>query len=52
MKLKIIQIPVSRNRIESENFGFFLENSVTWVVKYEKLNFRKSQGIYYISFEN
>ena len=40
--------------LESENFRFPFskKNSVTWVVKYEKLNFRKSQGIYQISFEN
>ena len=40
--------------LESENFRFPFskKNSVTWVVKYEKLNFRKSKGIYEISFEN
>ena len=40
--------------LESENyrFPFSKKNRVTWVVKYEKLNFRKSQGIYQISFEN
>ena len=29
--------------LESDNsrIPFFLENSVTWIVKYEKLNFRK-----------
>ena len=39
--------------LESENlrFPFCKKNSVTWVVKYEKLNFRK-RGIYWISFEN
>ena len=33
--------------LESENFRFPFskKNSVTWVVKYEKLNFRKSYGI-------
>ena len=40
--------------LESENFRspFSKKNSVRWVVKYGKLNFRKSQGIYQISFEN
>ena len=39
---------------ESENFGlpFFTKNNLTWRVKCEKLNFRKSQGIYQISLEN
>ena len=34
--------------LESENFRFPFskKNSVTWVVKSEKLNFRKSKGIY------
>ena len=34
--------------LESENFRFpfSTKNSVTWVVEYEKLNFRKSWGIY------
>ena len=43
-----------RHIFESENFRFFVftKNSLTWVVKYEKLHFRKSQGIYQISFEN
>ena len=42
--------------LESENFRFPFhfskKNCVTWVIKYEKLNFRKSQRIYQISFEN
>ena len=40
--------------LESENFrfSFSTKTSVNWLVKYEKLNFRKSQGIYQISFEN
>ena len=34
--------------LESENFRFPFskKNGVTWIVKYEKLNFGKSQGIY------
>ena len=39
---------------ESENFRlpFFTKNSLPWGVKCEKLNFRKSQGIYWMIFEN
>ena len=39
---------------ESENFSFpfFNEKRLTWGVNCEKLNFRKSNGIYYITFEN
>ena len=39
---------------ESENFRFpfSTKNRLTWGLKCEKLNFRKSQGIYQISDEN
>ena len=30
---------------ESKNLGFTAKNSLSWGVKYEKLNFRKSYGI-------
>ena len=42
----------SHLRIRKFRFPFSKKNSVSWVVKYEKLNFRKAQGIYKISFEN
>ena len=43
-----------RRILESENlrFPFSAKNNVNWVVKHEELKFRKSQGIYKISFEN
>ena len=37
---------------ENFRFPFSTKNSLTWGVKQEKLNFRKSQGIYQISFKN
>ena len=36
----------------SVGFLFSAKNSPTWVMKCEKLNIRKSQVIYRISFEN
>ena len=36
---------------ENFRFPFSTKNSLTWGVKQEKLNFRKSQGIYQISFK-
>ena len=37
---------------EHFRFPFSTKNNLTWGVKWEKWNFRKSEGIYYISFEN
>ena len=48
------KIPKRFRIFGSENFRipFSTKNSVTWGVKWKKLNFRKSWGIYWISFEN
>ena len=49
-----ILIPLSIAFLNPKILGFLFttKNSLTWGVKYEKLNFRKSQGIIKINFEN
>ena len=56
MKVSIFLIPLSikclNPKILSFFFFFFSKYNLNWGVKCEKLNFRKSWGIYLISFEN
>ena len=51
---QFLLIPLSITFLNPKILGFLFstKNSLTWGLKCEKLNFRKSQGIYQISFEN
>ena len=53
-KKKNFLIPLSITFFNPKILGFLFptKNSLTWDAKCEKSNFRKSQGIYQISFEN
>ena len=50
----IFLIPLSITFLNPKILGFFFssKNSLTLGAKCEKLNFRRSQGIHYMSFEN
>ena len=50
----IFLIPLSITFLNPRILGFLFwtKNSLTWTVKCEKFNFRKSWGIYYIIFKN
>ena len=54
MKVSIFLIPLSIKCLNPKLLGFlfFSRYNFNWGVKCEKLNFRKSWGIYLISFEN
>ena len=51
---QFLLIPLSTTFLNPKILGFLFstKNSLTWGVKCEKLNSRKSQGVYQISFEN